>query len=82
LRSVLPDFLLLEDLIAIAIEVSLLIGLDGSPLSISSIVGKLADQNISVVLRKLGQSCIVSILSNARKDLSVLLAVFTEEVKH
>ena len=183
LRSVLPDFLLLEDLIAIAIEASLLIGLDGSPLSsevdfvtiisradarwshrthsltaeldirqflnqdrfsdstvciisalvyrqcfsnehivewlgtescsrrqishllpifhavldsshpqlfikssmwlpyISSIVGTLADQNISVVLRKLGQSCIVSILSNARKDLSALLAVFTEEVK-
>ena len=32
LRSILPDFLLLEDLIAVAIEASLPIGLDGSPL--------------------------------------------------
>ncbi|KAF8812641.1 hypothetical protein BYT27DRAFT_7159048 [Phlegmacium glaucopus] len=185
LRSVLPDFLLLEDLIAIAIEASLPIGLDGSPLFtttsnevdfvtvinrantrwshrthtlaaeldirqflnqdkwsdstvriisalvyrqcesvvewlgtescsrrqiyhllpifhavldsslsqvtssikssvwlpyISPIVSVLADQNISVVLRKLGRSCIINILSNAGGDLSALLAVFTEEV--
>ena len=32
LRSTLPDFSLLEDLIAVAIEVSLPIGLDGTPL--------------------------------------------------
>jgi nucleolar pre-ribosomal-associated protein 1 len=47
---------------------------------ISPIVRTLADQSISVVLRRLGQSCIVNILSNAGKDLPALVAVFTEEV--
>lgn len=47
---------------------------------ISPIVSALADQNFSVVLRKLGRSCIINILSNAGNDLSALLAAFTEEV--
>jgi nucleolar pre-ribosomal-associated protein 1 len=185
LRSILPDFLLLEDLIAVAIEASLPIGLDGAPLFtatssevdfatiisranarwshrsnslaakldirqflnqdkfsdstvriisalvyrqcfsnedivewlgtaccsrrqinhllvifhavldsslasfikgsiwlpyISPITITLADQNISAVLRKFGQSCIVNILSNAGEDLPALLAVLTGEV--
>ena len=187
LRSILPDFQLLEDLIVIAIEASLPIGLDGSPLSttsngvdfvsiinranahwsyrthslaaeldirqflnqdrfsdstvrivsalvyrqcfsneyivewlgtencsrreinhllpifhavfdsslshmtsfikssmwvpyISPIVSTLADQNISIALRKLGQSCIINILSSAGKDLPVLLVVFRDEI--
>lgn len=188
LRSILPDFILLEDLIAVAIEVSLPIGLDGSPLftvtpnevdfvtiisrarvrwshrthslaaaldicqflnqdkfsdstariisalvyrrcfSIDDIVewlstencsrrkishllpifnavldsslsqitsfiksniwlpyippilGALADQNISVVLRRLGQSCAINILSNAGEHLPALLGVCAEEV--
>ena len=189
LRSMLPDFLLLEDLIAVAIEASLPIGLDGSPLVtaastsdvdfqtiisrsntrwsqrthspaaeldirqflfqdrfsdstvriisalvyrqcfsiedivewlgtescsrrqinhllpifhaildaslsqktslinssiwlpyMSSIVSALADQNISVVLRRLGQSCIINILSNAGKDLPAFVAILTEEI--
>ena len=189
LRSILPDFLLLEDLIAVAIEASLPIGLDGSPLFtasstsevdfrtiinrsnsrwshrthslaaeldirqfliqdrffdstvriisalvyrrcfsiedivewlgtescsrrqinhllpifhavldssfsqrtllvksnmwlpyISPIVSSMTDQNSSVVLRTLGQSCIINILSNAGTDLPAVMGVFTEEV--
>ena len=189
LRSILPDFLLLEDLIAVAIESSLPIGLDGSPLFtaastsevdfrtivnrsnsrwshrthslaaeldirqfliqdrfsdstvriisalvyrrcvsiediiewlgsescsrrqinhllpifhavldsslsqmtlpikcniwlpfISPIVSALADQNSSVVLQTLSQSCIINILSNAGKDLPAFMGVFTEDV--
>ena len=190
LRSILPDFLLLEDLIAVAIEASLPIGLDGSPLLaaaastsefdfrtiidrsntrwlhrthslsadldirqfliqdkfsdstvriisalvyrqcfsiddlvewlgtescsrrqinhlvpifhavldsslsqrtlpiksnvwlpyISQIVSALADQNSSVVLRRLSQSCIINILSNAGEDLPAVMNVFTEKV--
>jgi nucleolar pre-ribosomal-associated protein 1 len=38
LRSMLPDFSLLEDLIAVAIEASLPIGLDGSPLYTASAI--------------------------------------------
>ena len=64
--------------------------LDSEPLSqmtssmwlpfISPIVSTLADQNVSVMLRRLGQSCIINILSNAGKDLPALVAALTEEV--
>ena len=47
---------------------------------ISPIVNALADQNSSVVLRTLGQSCIINIVSNAREDLPAVMDVFTEEV--
>jgi nucleolar pre-ribosomal-associated protein 1 len=47
---------------------------------ISPMVNALADQNSSVVLRTLGQSCIINILSNAGKDLPAFMGVFTEEV--
>ena len=47
---------------------------------ISRIVSALADQNSSVVLRTLSQSCIINILSNAGKDLPAVMGVFTEEV--
>lgn len=189
LRSILPDFLLLEDLIAVAIEASLPIGLDGSPLFtaastsevdfrtiinrsnarwshrtnslgaeldirqflnqdrfsdstvriisalvyrrcfsiedivewlgaescsrrqinhllpifhaildsslsqttlliksnmwlpyIPPIVSALADQNSSIVLRTLGQSCIINILSNVGEELPAVMDVFTKEV--
>jgi nucleolar pre-ribosomal-associated protein 1 len=47
---------------------------------ISPIVRALADQNSSVVLRTLSQSCIINILSNAGNDLPAVMGVFTEEV--
>ena len=47
---------------------------------ISRIVSALADQNSSVVLRTLSQSCIINILSNAGKGLPAVMSVFTEEV--
>lgn len=64
--------------------------LDSEPLSqtissmllpfISPIVSTLADQNVSVVLRRLGQSCIINIFSNAGKHLPALVVALTEEV--
>jgi nucleolar pre-ribosomal-associated protein 1 len=47
---------------------------------ISPIVRALADQNSSVVLRTLGRSCIINILSNAGEDLPAIMGVLTEEV--
>ena len=47
---------------------------------ISPIISALADQNSSVVLRTLSQSCIINILSNAGEDLPVVMDVFTKEV--
>jgi nucleolar pre-ribosomal-associated protein 1 len=49
-------------------------------LYIPPIVNALADQNSSVVLRKLSQSCIINILSNAGEDLPAVMGVFTKEV--
>ena len=47
---------------------------------ISPILSALAGQSSSVVLRTLGQSCIINIFSNAGEDLPAVMNVFTEEV--
>lgn len=48
---------------------------------IPPMISTVADQNISIVLQKLGQSCINNILSNAGNDLPAFLVVCTEQVK-
>lgn len=47
---------------------------------IPPIVSALADQNSSIVLRTLGQSCIIHILSNVGEELPAVMDVFTKEV--